>query len=138
MNSKIEVTVGEFSFRGEGEPDWLAKQLDKVLDRAESLVKLAPTQSSDSPSNTAQKPADFSGNPEIATKTLVSFLKDKNATTNQVAKFLATSAWLEAKGQTRLSTSDVTKALKQASQTRLSNASDALAKNVGKGFPDYA
>ena len=47
---------------------------------------------------------------------------------------MATAAWLEAKGQNRLATKDISSALKNASQSRLANASDALAKNVGKGY----
>lgn len=134
--SKIEVQFGNFSFSGEGEADWLASQLDKILDRAESIVKLVPQPAVPqvSSDNSHHAPAVFSENNEIGKKALVTFLKEKNATTNQIEKFLATSAWLEAKGQKRVSTGDITAALKNASQSRLANASDALAKNVGKGF----
>lgn len=134
--SKIEVQIGNFSFSGEGEADWLAAQLDKILDRAESIVKLVPqvSDSNDSSGNQQHAPADFTHDSGIAKKTLVTFLKEKNATTNQIEKFLATAAWLEAKGQNRISTKDIPSALKNASQSRLTNASDALAKNVGKGF----
>lgn len=135
--SKIEVSIGNFSFNGEGEADWLAEQLDKILDRAENIVKLVPPMIPAQPNITDSQhhtPADFSVANDISQKTLVAFLKEKNATTNQVEKFLATAAWLEAKGQNRVSTKDVSAALKNASQSRLTNASDALSKNVGKGF----
>src|SRR5438874_381975 len=52
---------------------------------------------------------------------LATFLKNNNATTNQVRKFLATSIWLHDQGKDRLSTSDVPEALRNASQTRLGN-----------------
>jgi len=134
--SKIEVSIGNFSFNGEGEAAWLSEQLDKILDRAESIVRLASqvTLTSSPPVGQHHEPADFSQANDIANKTLVTFLKEKNATSNQVEKFLATAAWLEAKGQNRVSTKDVSAALKNASQKRLTNASDALAKNVSKGF----
>ena len=135
-SSKIEIQIGNFSFSGEGEAKWLASQLDKILDRAENIVKLVPQVSSknDSSGDQQHTPADFTHDSGLAKKTLVAFLKEKNATTNQTEKFLATAAWLEAKGQNRLATKDISSALKNASQSRLANASDALAKNVGKGY----
>ena len=49
-------------------------------------------------------------------------------------KFLATAAWLHAKGSKRLTTADVSKALDDNNQGKLTNASDSLAKNVKKGY----
>jgi len=40
--SKIEIKIGQISFSGEGEQDWVAKQLDKILGQAEKLIHLAP------------------------------------------------------------------------------------------------
>jgi len=60
-------------------------------------------------------------------------LREKNASTNQVRKFLATAVWLHARGKKRLSTADVTRALKDSNQTRLGNPADCLNKNVAKG-----
>jgi hypothetical protein len=120
--SKIEVIIGDFSFRGEGEPDWLTTELYKMLDH----LNISSAQQ--------QTPADFSGDNKIGNKTLAKFLKEKKATTNQVEKFLVTAAWLEARGKKRLFTRDVTAALKKASQKGLTNASDCLNQNIGKGF----
>lgn len=131
--SKIEVKIGEFSFSGEGNEDWLSGQLDKILDKAETLIALAPAQNT-APPQPSHQPADFSGNPSIASKSLANFLKEKNATSNQVTKFLATAAWIEAKGKKRVSTSDVSSALREASQSKLNNASLNLIQNVQKGF----
>ncbi|RKY83799.1 hypothetical protein DRQ11_12510, partial [candidate division KSB1 bacterium] len=66
--------------------------------------------------------------------TLPVFLNEKDATKNQLNKFLATAIWLHAKGKNRLKTSDITAALKDAQQTRLGNPSDCLNKNVKKGY----
>ena len=52
----------------------------------------------------------------------------------QLKKFLATAVWLSAKSDGLLTTSDVTQALRESHQKRLSNASDCLSKNVAKGF----
>ncbi len=67
--------------------------------------------------------------------TLAAFLKAKGATSNQVRKFLSTAIWLHDRDKKdRLTTGDVTKALADNQQSRLSNASDCLNQNVGKGF----
>jgi predicted transcriptional regulator len=50
-----------------------------------------------------------------------------------VKKFLATSAFLQINGKNRLTTSDITKALKEANQTKIGNPSEYLNQNVKKG-----
>jgi hypothetical protein len=49
-------------------------------------------------------------------------------------KFLATAIWLDAKGKSKMTTTDVTTALKDAHQGRLGNASECLTQNVRKGL----
>ena len=134
-DAKIEIKIGQIQFSSEGEQDWVAKQLDKILAQAEKLVQLA------APEDTGGDGGDADGgrkpmgkDPLIATKTLPVFLAEKGATKNQVRKFLATAVWLEAKGKTRLETRDIAAALTAANQTRLGNPSDSLNKNVGKGY----
>ncbi len=65
---------------------------------------------------------------------LAAFLKSKNATANQLRKFVATAVWLHAKGTKRLETKQITQALKDASQSRIGNPGDALKKNITKGY----
>lgn len=60
--------------------------------------------------------------------------KEKNASRNQVVKFLATAVWLGFKGKNRFVTGDVTRALKDSNQARLSNPSVCLASNISKGY----
>lgn len=134
-DAKIEIKVGQIQFSGQGEQDWVAKQLDKFLAQAEKLVQLVPPEDSGEegvPGGGGLKP--MGKDPSIAQKTLPIFLNEKNATKNQVRKFLATAVWLEAKGQKRLLTSEVTAALKASNQTKLGNPADALNKNVTKGY----
>lgn len=135
--AKIEIKIGEIAFSGEGESSWLSDQLDKIMDRAEELMALAPVQappSTEAPATNLHKPADLSEHNEIASQPLALWLKSKNADSVQTSKFLATAVWVEAKGQSRLQTKDVTSALSNANQRRLSNASDSLNQNVKKGF----
>lgn len=128
--AKIEIKIGQIAFSGQGEQEWVAKQLDKIIAQAEKLIQLAPPED-DGVKGDGHKA--MGKDQSIAKKTLPSFLQERNATRNQTKRFLATAVWLEAKGQNRLQTSDVTKALKDANQSRLGNPADCLKKNVSKG-----
>ncbi len=131
--AKVEFTVGAISFAGEGDKEWLASQLDKILDKAPGLMKLTPPEQSEQlPLSDSQQPSQEQDS--IAQKNLPVFLQEKNANAPQVRKFLATAVWLIAQGHTRLSTRDVTQALRESRQSRLSNASDCLNRNVSKGY----
>ena len=127
----IEIRVGSVEFVGKGEQEWVSKQLDKILSKAEELMKLAPPAPSDATSAESVSP---SGEDPIASATLPAFLAECNAQKPQRRKFLATAVWLHAKGQDRIRTADVTAALKDAKQSKLGNASDHLNKNVAKGY----
>lgn len=132
-NSKIEFRIGEIEFSGEGNEKWLSEQLDKVIANVPELLKVKPvakpkpaTNSSTTKQNTQQP---------IST-TLAGYLKEKSATTNQSKKFLATAVYLHKSGKNRLSTSDITNALKDARQAKLTNASQCLNSQVTKGFAE--
>ena len=129
---KIHFKLGGIEFEGEGEKDWIGQQLDKILEKAPKLAALAPAGGTGGGSGGGRTP--MGPDPRIAAKTLAVFLKEKNATRNQVKKCLATAIWLEAKGKQRMTTSDVTKALKDSNQARLGNASECLNQNVSKGY----
>ena len=136
--AKVAVSIGGLSFEGEGSEEWLTEQLDKILDRAEDIADMAPkllpppaNVDSNGQDTTGQ---DTEGLAHVAKQSLVSFLKDKNALSTQTDKFLVTAIWLQARGKKQLKTSDVTQALRDASQGRLGNASDCLAQNLRKGF----
>lgn len=135
--AKIEIKIGEVQFSGEGDKEWLADQLDKILEKAKELVEVSP--STPLPINNsvnqvpAHQPADFTGASSIENQSLATFLKSKNATTAQIDKFLVTAIWCEAKGKNRLKTGDITSALKNANQSKLSNPAEFLNQNVSKG-----
>jgi hypothetical protein len=129
--AKVSIKVGDFEFTGEGEQEWVAAQLDKILAKADFLIKLSPPQTSED--KEPGVPKQMGPDAGIAKKTLPGFLTEKNATRNQVKKFLATAVWLEAKGKTSLTTADVSTALRTANQSKIGNPSDVLNQNVAKG-----
>ena len=129
-NGKIELKLGSFSFTGEGEENWIAKQLDKILEKLNQLQKVAVIPN---PPKTGGSSNDPQQN-ELNNVTLASFLKTKSASSVQTKKFLGTAIWLQLRGSNRLTTSDITKALSSNNQGRLNNASDCLNQNVKKGY----
>lgn len=132
-DAKIEIKAGGAEFNATGNQDWVAKQLDKFFANAASLAAIAPPAADNGGSggngNGKQKPTTG-----IASKPLATYLKEQGATTSQVKKFYSTAVWLHAKGATRITTADVTAALRAANQTRLSNPADCLNQNVSKGL----
>lgn len=131
--AKIQIAIGSITFSGEGAPDWLEKQLDKLLKAAPDLLALEPEHKVEDASSitTGEKSKGSLG-------TLAAFLSDKGATSNQVKRFLATAEWLHRKGKQRLQTRDVAKALQDNHQKRLGNPADCLNKNVAKGYCEKA
>lgn len=139
-DGKIEISIGDISFVGEGEQNWVAEQLDKILENAPELIKVVPKKRKPQPDSASEHPSDgeHAGDEAIAQKTLPSFLAEKNAKSNQVLKFLATAVWLHAKGNRRLKTGDITSAISNANQTRFSNPSNCLSSNIKKGLIEKA
>jgi hypothetical protein len=124
LTAKIQISVGAITFSGEGTEEWLEKQLDKLLSSAPQLAAIHPPNE--------EQAVKVNGADSGEAGTLASLLQ-KSSNKSQVGRFLATAAWLHKKGKRRLRTSDVTKALSDANQGRLSNAADCLLQNVGKG-----
>lgn len=52
--SKIQVKVGIVEFSGEGNQDWLAIQLDKILEKVPELLKIEVSNSANNPPIEAQ------------------------------------------------------------------------------------
>lgn len=135
-DSKIQIKVGIVEFSGEGNQDWLAAQLDKILDKVPELLKIElanPTNAGGRGSGVNNPGATLNpsgGKPS----NLPAFLKDKGATTIQTRKFLAVAAFIQLNGKDRLTTADVSSLLSKTSQTKINNPADTLNKNVGKGF----
>lgn len=132
--AKVEFKIGDIEFQGEGEQEWVTEQLDKMLDKFPKLLHLAPAKSDDMPNANGNTNGTTNNSSETSQKPLATFLKDRSATTNQIRKFLVTAFWLHSRGKSRLSTSDVSSALKDSNQSRLGNASECLNQNLSKGF----
>jgi hypothetical protein len=131
--SKIQFKIGPIEFTGEGEPEWVSSQLDKLITMIPELLTMAQVdQDKEQPTNGNEPKPRKLANKNIPSNLSV-FLREKNAVSNQNKKFLATSAFLQLNGKNRLSTSDITKALKDANQTKLGNPSESLNQNVKKG-----
>ena len=132
--AKIEFTLGSIRFSGEGDETWVSEQLDKILEKAPDLIKIAPEiQAITQPAPVVSPQVSASSDDAISSQTLQNFLRAKDARSG-LRKFLATAIWLHAKGNPRLATADVSKVLRDTSQSRLANASDCLTKNVSKGY----
>lgn len=127
--AKVDIKIGALSFAGEGDKEWLAKQLDKLIQHAPGLLNVAPVENQNSGGG-VEKGAALSGK----VGTLAAFLIAKKAKDSQPVKFLATAAWLHAKGNKRLLTKQISKALDENNQGRLSNPADCLIKNTTKGY----
>lgn len=140
-NAKIEIKIGIVEFTGEGEQEWLGKQLDKVLEKIPDLLRIElanPNKSnhvpiSETTASTNNATVQTTQSNAIPTN-LPTFLRDKNASSSQVNKFLVTAVFLQLNGKTRISTTDVAQTLKNSNQSKLANASDTLNQNVGKGY----
>lgn len=125
-NSKIDIKVGAISFAGEGDQAWLAEQLEKVLKAAPEISR----------SPALSKATQFSGNAtdEKFSTPLAAYIREKGGDDNQVDRFLITADWLRRRGEQQLTTSAVSKALRDNQQKRLANPADSLNKNVSKGY----
>ena len=127
--SKIDIKLGNLAFAGEGDQDWLALQLQKVIDAAESLSKVAGLQRA--PAQTSSPEVAIGGAGEVS---LATYLRAKGADKNQTMRFLATAHWLSGRGEQNLTSTLVAKALADNHQSRLANPADCLNKNVAKGL----
>jgi hypothetical protein len=134
-DAKLEIKVGSVSFSGEGSEAWLAEQLDKWLETLPSLHEQSADNNRDD--DALDEGDDAGEGTGIENKgrgdSLAAYLKNTKSTGNQARKFLATAAWLESNGKDRVTTGDVTKALSDHKQGKLTNASQCLANNVTAG-----
>jgi len=137
-DAKVAITVGSISFTGEGEEIWVAKQLDKVLDRAPKLLEIVPAAGGGGDAPDRGPKVAGAHRAKGPQSTLAAFIKAKGGATNQTRRFLATAVWLHDRGTQRLTSRDVTTALSDNNQKRLGNPADCLNKNVSQGYCEKA
>jgi hypothetical protein len=128
--AKIELKAGGAEFAATGDQQWVSEQLDKFLENVRKLASVPPESESEAGDKSgSRKPHGAQGRKSLATH-----LKEKGATSNQTKKFLQTAIWLgENQGKHKMTTRDVTDALKEAHQSRLGNPAQSLNNNVNKG-----
>ena len=127
--ARLEITVGSTKFAGEGSETWLSAELEKFLSELPNLSALPPSLTEPEVTGAASVPG------QKPTVTLPTYLQDTQSTANQVRKFIATAIWLQDKnGGVEIRAADVAKALRDSMQAKLANPSDALNKNVEKGY----
>src|SRR5271169_3866171 len=80
-DAKIEIKVGAFSLTGEGTEKWLSGELEKLLAKIPELVEVAPADDGD---DNAETGGGGKAKKRGKVGTLSAFLKEKNATSNQV------------------------------------------------------
>ena len=90
-NGKIEVNVGGLAFSAEGEQEWLAEQLDKILRAAPDVVAAQTTKEKPDAKHAVHETPKSAG---TFTDTLASYIKANKGDGNQVQRFLATADWL--------------------------------------------
>ena len=126
----LEVALGSVKFLGEGSEGWLSQQLEKFLKGIPAAASPLLVDPPSAKNETDRKPVE-----DKPVSNLPTYLQEVNATTNQVRKFLATAVWLQDRSNgADTNTADVTKALRDSRQSRLTNAAECLNKNVGKGY----
>lgn len=129
----LELAVGEVRFSAEGSERWVDQKFSEFLARLPELSKhpAASPKPPSPPAHNKHQQAEKQANPGAP---LAIFLREHNAANRQVNRFLATAIWLQRNGLELIKTSDVAKALLDARQQPLTNPSDVLNQNVGKGF----
>ncbi|MCX6291089.1 MAG: hypothetical protein NT126_04930 [Bacteroidetes bacterium] len=154
--SKIEFRLGGIHFIGEGEKEWVTKQLDKMISRIPELLHYSEEGDAGMPASVPSGTTKKSGKrgrpssakskkselkPQVnsvkssaAAKHLAPFIQSKKAGANQRIKFLATAVFLNKNGKSNLVTRDISRALKDARIPSLINPSQYLNQNVKQGF----
>jgi hypothetical protein len=136
-HGKVAVTVGGLSFSAEGDPQWLAEQLDKILKAAAAEVATGAPKAPADASQPGQGPQTGEAGTDAGgafSEPLGRYIAARGAANSQVKRFLATADWLRRRGATTLTTRAVTAALKDGAQRKLTNPADCLNQNVVKGF----
>jgi hypothetical protein len=128
MTAKIKIKVGPLEVEYEGAEAFLTKNLPDLLTK---LVHLSPQMDESTGLESASKKGGRAVGDPVP---LATFLQAHNASKIQNTRFLATAQWLHRKGSKMLKTSDVSKALVDSHQSRLSNPADCLNQNVKKGY----
>ena len=130
---RVEIKVGNLSFAAEGDQDWLAEQLTRIMSAAEPIISKSEVGDRRADASGAKSPGLDKSAGATATS-LATYLKNAGGESKQVQRFLATAGWLFRRGAENLTTAAVSAALAEHHQKRLGNPADCLNQNVSKGY----
>ncbi len=102
--ARLEIKVGAISFTAEGSEGWITQQMEQLLEKLPLLIDVQKKNEGQSQNNENGAEQKSDTTPVTDQKTLAAFLKEKNATSKQARRFLATAAWLHNTGKSRLTT----------------------------------
>lgn len=125
MAAKIHVKVGDIEVDFEGPESFLDKKLPEFIAKLSGFAEAPATH----PHQQHAPKTKHAG----GSTTLAAFLKDSKAT-SKTKKFLATAQWLHNKGSELVATGEVVKAISDAHQSSVGNASQCLNTNVKSGY----
>jgi hypothetical protein len=111
-DSKIQFKIGIIEFSGEGNQDWLALQLDKILDKVPELVKIEmPIASKIDPGDATKNEVDNSTMSSLSVLNIAGKLSSKSGGD----LVIAAAAYLHfVKGKTSFTREDITTNMKKA------------------------
>lgn len=136
-NSKIEIKIGIIEFSGEGDQEWLAEQLDKIIEKAPEFINSGVALAQPTPelkNETLKDNQVKAASSNVQKKPLASFIKDKSPKT-QPQLFLVTSIWIHDNlGSKRIQQQDINTQLKESNQKPIGKPSQELGRNVKAGF----
>ena len=130
MPIKLTIKIGDIDISYEGEAAFVSKELPSLVEGIRPHAREAPRSNPSGYGGGGAGPDQ--GDEDVGT--LATYLQTKNAAKNQRRRFLATAHWLQAKGNKNPTTADVSRALVEHQQSRLSNPSQCLNENVKSGF----
>lgn len=136
---RLKIGVAEIEFIGDA--DFLKNEIMPAVNRIVSVAESAPKVSNIQEilnigvqSSTNDKIYDASSKSATTTvSSLASQIKKHKAEQNQIKRFLVTADWLRLHGNLDLKTVDVSIALRENQQAKLTNPADCLNQNASKG-----
>ena len=124
---KIRFSIGDMSFEGEGDQQWLDRHIQELIDKfGQTRVSM--------PAGETEETSDQTSDPSTPIGSLATYIREKGGETVQIKRFLATAAWLWHREDRELTSKKVSAALRDNQQKRLGNTADCLNKTVARGF----
>lgn len=132
--TKLRLTIGNFSVFYEGPDSRLEDGLAVLVKEIASVALEAGSMISSDPKAVESPALSDQSIRQTPVDPLSVFLRQQSAST-QIKRFLTTAVWVGLKnGQQTITIADVTSALRDNQQPRLSNPSECLNSNIKHGY----